>query len=164
MIVLGIDPGTYQSGWVKLFVGCGSVRVEGCGVAPNDDILDLVAGDDIQRLAIEMIASYGMPVGAEVFRTCVWIGRFVQRYGAITADDVKLIARILVKSHLCLSSKATDANVRQALIDRFGGSSAIGKKQEPGPLYRVKSHAWPALAVALTAYEQFWTAPPGTTP
>ena len=29
--------------------------------------------------------------------------------------------------------------------------AAIGKKATPGPLYGVKSHAWAALAVAITA-------------
>jgi hypothetical protein len=50
--------------------------------------------------------------------------------------------------------KAKDANVRQALIDRYGGKAeAIGTVKKQGPLYRVKSHAWQALAVAVTASE-----------
>jgi hypothetical protein len=46
--------------------------------------------------------------------------------------------------------QAKDANIRQAILDRFGGKEkAIGKKANPGPLYGVKSHLWSALAVAL---------------
>ena len=48
--------------------------------------------------------------------------------------------------------RAKDANVRAALIDRFGPSKrkAIGLKATPGPLYGVHSHMWSALAVAVT--------------
>ena len=93
-----------------------------------------------------MIASYGMAVGAEVFATCVEIGRMVECQPAAL-----LIPRARVKLALCGSARATDANLRQALLDRYGGSgSAIGIRKAPGPLYGVKSHAWAALALAWT--------------
>jgi len=53
-----------------------------------------------------------------------------------------------VKIYLCGSMKAKDPNIRQALIDRLGDP---GTKKNPGPTYGVKSHAWSALAVAVTA-------------
>jgi len=56
-----------------------------------------------------------------------------------------------VKLHLCGSARAKDTNIRQALIDRYGGSAAIGKKAAPGPLYGVSKDVWSALAVAVTA-------------
>ena len=46
----------------------------------------------IDKLVIEMIASYGMPVGKEVFETCVWIGRFVE-LAKIQNIDVEYIYR-----------------------------------------------------------------------
>jgi hypothetical protein len=102
-------------------------------------------------MAIEMIASYGMPVGAEVFDTCVWIGRFTQAWPAATVP----IFRKDVKMHLCGQTKAKDKNVRQALIDRFGPGKdkAIGKKAKPGPLYGYSGDLWAALAVAVTYYD-----------
>jgi hypothetical protein len=46
--------------------------------------------------------------------------------------------------------RAKDANVRQAILDRFGGKDkAIGKKGCYGPLRSIKSHLWSALAIAL---------------
>ena len=100
-------------------------------------------------LAIEMISSYGMPVGREIFDTCVWIGRFVEQWTDPAA--VKLIPRGDVKLHVCGSLRAKDSNIRQALIDRLGPA---GTKAKPGPTYGVKSHAWAALAVAITAADK----------
>jgi hypothetical protein len=98
-----------------------------------------------------MIASYGMPVGAEVFDTCLWIGRFMQKWSQHARCTLpSLVFRKDVKMHLCGVTKAKDANIRQALIDKFG---APGTKKAPGRLYGIKSHAWPALAVAVTAAE-----------
>lgn len=132
-------------------------RVLESGVMTNGDMLDQIRASSADRLAIEMIASYGMPVGREVFETCVWIGRFVQAWKDPAA--VELVYRKEVKLHLCGSPRAKDPNVRQAIIDLFpatgGGKCAqIGTKAKPGPLYGVSSHAWPALGVALTAQAQ----------
>ena len=146
-MILAIDPGNKQSGWC-LFDG---QRVHDSGVLDNDEMLGRVLLNRDKRLAIEMIASYGMPVGREVFDTCVWIGRFIQAHGG----DAQLVYRKDVKMHLCGTMKAKDGNIRQAIIDLFpatGGGKIpqIGIKSQKGPLYGVSSHAWPALAVAIT--------------
>jgi len=67
-----------------------------------------------------------MPVGKEVFDTCVWIGRFQQI--ALPNVDTKFIYRKDEKMNICNSMKAKDSNIRQALIDRFG---AVGTKKNP---------------------------------
>jgi len=139
--ILPIDPGTLQSGWVFLH----GRRVLESGIDRNEDVLRLVVSWD-GPLAIEMIASYGMPVGAEVFETCLWIGRFVQAYRY--SRLAQLVYRKDVKLHLCGTSQAKDPHIRQALIDLIGPQ---GTKKAPGPTYGVKSHAWSALAVAVTA-------------
>lgn len=151
-MILAIDPGTSQSGFVKLYSG----RVMTCGVLPNANVLKLVAAHQ-GPISIEMIASYGMAVGKEVFETCVWIGRFKQ--ASTKPDAVRLVYRKDVKLHLCGTSKAKDANIRQALLDMFpatggGKTPQIGTKSQPGPLYGVSSHAWAALGVAVTAQHQ----------
>lgn len=145
MRVLAIDPGTTQSGWVVYENG----TVESSGVDDNDEVRGwltrwMSTGD---YLAIEMIASYGMAVGKEVFETCVWIGRFQEAW---CNQKVSKVYRRDVKLHLCGSVRAKDANIRQALIDKLGPQ---GTKKQPGPTYRVKSHAWAALAVAVTFAE-----------
>lgn len=144
MRILAIDPGTEQSGWCVLDSGivCFS------GVDRNAVVLDSANRFDADFLAIEMIASYGMAVGKEVFETCRWVGRFQQAWH--WPDDTRLIYRKDVKMHLCGTPRAKDANIRQALIDKLGPQ---GTKKAPGPTYGVKSHAWAALAVAVTAAE-----------
>jgi hypothetical protein len=149
-VVLALDPGPVQTGWA-MYDGS---RVLDSGVIENHDALyelDFMTfpaslWERAESLAIEMIASYGMAVGKEVFETCVWIGRFIQA----APLQHRLIYRKDVKMHLCGTTKAKDTNIRQALIDKIG---APGVKAAPGPTYGVKSHAWPALAVAVTALE-----------
>lgn len=143
MIWLAIDPGPEQSGVVTY----GSALIRG-KVLPNESLLRMLYDHRWMedKLVIEMIASYGMPVGASVFETCVWIGRFMQAWHK--PEDVLRVPRSAVKLHLCHSARAKDANVWRALLDRFG---PVGTKAAPGPLYGIKSHARAALALAVTA-------------
>lgn len=146
--LIAIDPGSEQSAIVWIAHDGFPKKFD---IMPNERLLEHIRGicapeTGWAHLAIEMIASYGMPVGAEVFETCVWIGRFIESWdGPFTK-----IYRREVKSFLCGDSKAKDGNIRQALIDRYGGSSAIGTKKSPGPLYGISKDVWAALAVAVT--------------
>jgi hypothetical protein len=143
-MILAIDPGTTVSGVVVLDEG----RVHESHIMPNDQVIERIQWWTWPDVAIEMVASYGMPVGAEVFETVRWIGRFQQAFHA--PDQVRFVYRKDVKMHLCGTMKAKDPNIRQALIDKLGPA---GTKRAPGPTYGVKSHAWAALAVAVTAAE-----------
>lgn len=142
MTILGIDPGTHESGYCLFLDG----KVITSGVMGNDDLLKVVADDNSDVLAIEKIVSYGSAVGQETFDTCVWIGRFMQVWGH--PDDVMLIPRRMAKKQVCGPGKWGDPDVRAALIKLLGPQ---GSKKEPGPTYGVKSHAWSALAIAVTA-------------
>lgn len=148
MIVLAIDPGNEQSAYVRYDTV--SRKLASFAVLSNEVMIRMLRLDAAEagHLAIEMIASYGMAVGREVFETCVWIGRFIEA----TKTGYTLVYRRQIKMHLCGNNTAKDSNIRQALIDRFGPGrdKAIGKKKTPGPLYGVANDAWSALAVAVT--------------
>ena len=148
--IIAIDPGTHQSAWIEYMPE--THQIGDFGIEDNDSLVTKIALCCWPRhvLAIEMIASYGMPVGQEVFETCVWIGRFIEAF-----DGGEFVYRKDVKLHLCQSPRAKDANVRQAIIDLFpatggGKTPQIGTKKQPGPLYGISSHVWSALGVALT--------------
>lgn len=143
MKILAIDPGPTNAA----FVVWDGERVLDKGIVPSERVLPILGTVGHECACVcEMIACYGMPVGAETFNTCVWIGRYVEKM----QGQMALLTRLKVKLHLCQSARAKDGNVRQALIDRFG---APGTKGNPGALYGVSSHAWAALAVAVTHYD-----------
>ncbi len=144
MQILGIDPGPIQSAWV--IWDDGRQIITDMGIAENRMIVPRLKEQAFQKVAIEMVASYGMPVGKEVFETCVWIGYFLKSLG-IEDMASTFIYRKDVKMNLCHSMRAKDGNIRQALIDRFGHQ---GTKKEPGILYGVSKDIWSALAVAVT--------------
>ncbi len=147
--IIAIDPGDKMSAGVCYDQICRSVV--GSIYADNSEVLGWMwQQDPSQILAIEMIASYGMSVGKEVFETCVWIGRFLQAWGGPT----QLVYRRDVKLHLCGSARAKDGNIRQALLDKFGGAGACGTKKARGPLYGISGDKWAALAIAVTWAEK----------
>ena len=130
-------------------------RVHHCEIMPNHKIryflFNEITKDKSHHVAIEMIASYGMAVGKTVFETVFWIGRFYDLCKRLRAESVDRVYRKDVKMYLCNSMRAKDSNIRQALIDRIG---PIGKKNNPGPLYKIRGSGgkdiWAALSVAVT--------------
>lgn len=143
MTILAIDPGTSVSGWCLL----NGDSVTDSGVCDNDKLLHGLPCMPADVLAVEIFEARGMPIGNDSIETIIFTGRLMQAW----PGEFRRVRRSEVKRHLCGTLKAKDANVRQALIDLFGGEQAIGRKASPGPLYGVKSHAWAALGVAVTA-------------
>ena len=94
-----------------------------------------------------------MAVGQEVFRTVHWAGRFTEAAES-QRHTVEQLTRREVKLHLCGSMRAKDPNIRQVLLDRFGGDDARGTKAHPGPLYGIANDVWSALAIAVVYTEQ----------
>lgn len=150
MRVLALDPGTKETAFVSWSSAGKSVFAK--NIASNEEMLKMLQENAIagthDLLAIEMVACYGMAVGREVFETCLWIGRFIQ----VWPKEYVLIYRKDVKVHMCHSARAKDGNVRQSLIDRFGGR---GTKKNPGPLYGISTHMWAALAVAVYTGDRY---------
>ena len=156
MIVLAIDPGPTVS--AAVLFDTDEQRIIAINRDDNAAVRNwirrdvrLVAAHLPITMAIEMIASYGMAVGAETFETCVEIGRFIERWKTIADLDARRVYRREVKLHLCGTVRATDSNIRHALLDRFGPgrTKAVGTKANPGPLYGVSKDLWQALGVAL---------------
>ncbi|WP_202613640.1 hypothetical protein [Ornithinimicrobium cerasi] len=153
MRILAIDPGNTESGWCV--IDADTRKPIEFGKTENYELLDRILDEDLgqHRTVIEMVASYGMAVGADVFETCVWVGRFLQGHG-LAQNVVELVKRQPVKVHHCHSAKAKDTNIRQALVDRFApGQPNHGKgtKAEPGWFHGFRADVWQAYALAVYA-------------
>lgn len=140
-MLLAIDPGTTQSGYVVL----DGEKVVESGVVQNG-LMRHMLEETSAFVVIEMLNGMGQAVGQSTLETCVWVGRFME-----VAVSCGRIFRKDVKMHLCNSARARDSNIWQAVMDRYGSekSVAVGNKKNPGPLYGVSSHARQALAVGL---------------
>ena len=181
MILHCIDPGVFESGVVTLSE---ERRVTYAAVVQNDEIrrsLPRVPPDGV--LAIEVPQPRGMPTSGEEMETLIQIGRFIEAFRDI--DRVHRVSRVAVKMEICGVANARDTNIRQAIIDLYGGKrtgiggitcrkcsgkgwrgrgrptcdscKGNGWEVPPGPLYDVKSHCWSALAVGLTCLAQLET-------
>jgi hypothetical protein len=122
---IAIDPGPVESAWIQ-YDSARSALVA-CGLQPNEQVLEKIRATE-WPIVCEMIACYGMAVGKETFETVYWIGRFCE-----AAKGHSRVFRKEVSLYFCNSPRATDSNVRRALLDldRFGGSEekAIGGRR-----------------------------------
>ena len=156
--VLGIDPGNEYSAYALIGTEtCFPVNYE---KLPNRELRCRLLTDQDPigtEASIEMVASYGMPVGREVFETCVWIGRFAEILARTTGREPELVYRRDVKLHHCHSPRANDATIRQALVDRFAyGQPNHGKgtKKQPGWFYGFHADIWQAYALAVATADR----------
>ncbi len=75
MTILAIDPGHTRSAYV-VYNSTTRALYSFAKVA-NEDMLPIIAAGH-GPVVIEQVACMGMPVGAEVFETVFWSGRFAQ--------------------------------------------------------------------------------------
>ena len=153
MKILGIDTGTFETGWVIY----DSVKHEVIekGINGNQGFKDLIKDLDFDFAAIEGIQSYGMPMGQDTIDTVVWLGRYIECIESFGKQSKLLYKKRNINKTICNSNKAKDSNIRQAIIDMFppsggGKTPQIGTSKDQGLLYGIKSHMWAALAVSLT--------------
>ena len=153
--IIAIDPGNAQSGYCV--IDRNTLRPLEFGKVDNAELLRKLASATEQGwrwAVIEMVASYGMSVGRDVFDTTVWIGRFYQ----VLSDQcpVRMLCRIEEKKHICHDSRANDTAIRRAWIDRFAAhdlKNGKGTKKKPDFFYGFKADVWAAYALGLTAIE-----------
>jgi hypothetical protein len=135
---------------------------------PNHDVLAILrtaiesarlvksAPGIIEAIAIESIpAVYGRSALADLCDTIRWEGRFIQAADPLTVVQVP---RQTIKRGICGVATASDKDVRDALIQRWGGKDAVRKTTKkdprpPGPLAAVTSDAWAALALAVHVFD-----------
>ena len=140
MRILAIDPGPEQSGYV--IWNTDSQKVEETGKIDNDELLLVCACADCTSFVSEQFGNMGRTVGLSTFTACNWGGRFEQEYRSFTKGDTTVLSilRHEVKTFFEAKGKGPDAQIRAAILDRFGGKGkAIGNKANPGPLYGVKA-------------------------
>ena len=174
-IVLGIDPGPYESAYCLLVEGEPATFAK----VVNENFLaklrNVFAGTPI--VVIETIFPRGQSVGLETMNTQLWAGKYWEAAES-RGSKVHGIDRQDVRFAICGSLDTNDSSVRQGLIDHYGGDrKAIGGKRcktckhgnmgtakrpmqcsscggsgwavEPGPLHKFAKDMWSALSIAL---------------
>lgn len=156
MLLMAIDPGNIDSAYVIVDE---DMCIHEKGKVKNETLRQLIIHrPEITEYAIEMIASYGMAVGKEVFETCVWIGRFAECAVHVNNQaKVSFVYRAEEKQTICKSMKANDSNIRQALIDMYAQhdfKNGKGTKSNPDYFHGFAKDIWAAFAVAHTYMEK----------
>lgn len=158
--IFAIDPGPEKSAYVEYHPNWISTPlISWSDQVDNLKLLRFLAVVVRDRIGvIEVIQSYRLRVGKDVFETCEWVGDFRNEWRQRGKGELGRLTKPEVSYHLCNRRNAVKADLRGALYQRFGDGSrrsAMGVKKEPGPLYGLTGdHVWDALALAVTWHEQ----------
>lgn len=137
--IVAIDPGTTHSAYVRWQNG----EIIFADKPTNKIVLDRLVNPDriAETVLIEWITSYGMRVGAEVFETCRWVGKFEMA----CKETAILVPRREIKMWHCGTPSSKDADIIGALKEKYGDK---GTKASPGLTYPLKGDTWQAFALA----------------
>jgi hypothetical protein len=116
--------------------------------------LEWRAEDGKAILLVERVAAQGQAVSQHTFDTAEWVGRFVQAWRGAGGGTCRRIFRREVKLWILARASGTDAQIRAAVLDRFGGPKAKGTVRAKGPLYGLRADQFQALALAVTYAER----------
>jgi len=148
MIIVAIDPGTTESG----YVAWDAIIAELIEFDKIDnqyllEVIDRLNGMHKNLIyAIEEFKSFGMPMGQTTINSILWSGRFYERIKNNHSGDIYMVPRKTYVTELCSVARAKDGNVSRRLKNLFGEK---GTKKNPGKLYGMKSDCWRALGMAV---------------
>ena len=157
MKVIAIDPGNKKSAMV--IMDGETLKPLYMELMENEELqayIKCLHFEEQDRGAIEMLQSYGNLIGRDVLETAVWVGRFYETLRRKLFFPPEYVFRMEEKLHICHSSKAGDAEIRRALIDRFckhDFRTGRGTKGNPDFFAGIKADLWAAYAVGLTYIE-----------
>ena len=170
--IIGIDAGNNHSALVVYAPQC--PKILDYALESNEDIAMRLkalrnentggSGPNRTRLVLEMVKSYGSPLGDSILETVFWIGRFVQIWTDTANMSYDLVPRKTIVNALIGHSQGGDSAVRQSLINYFANRGLYGPQGESfeagsdpksltrkgGPLYGIKKDLWAALAVCVS--------------
>lgn len=153
-LIFAVDPGNERSAYVSMRED--DYKPLDFGKFDNElvreKLLLVCAEQTVSTVVIERVASYGMAVGATVFETCEWVGRFAE-IAHSNNIPVEYVYRKDEKITLCHNLRAKDANIRRALIDRFAKhdlNNGRGTKNNPDWFSGFAADVWSAYAVGTT--------------
>lgn len=148
--IMSIDVGTEYSGYCIL--NSKTYALIDFGKVENECLLEKVKKLYYDVLVYEKFVSFGMPIGQSTIESIQWNGRYIQSALDVGAE-VFPITRKMEKINICGSMKAKDANIRQALIDRFAVfdfKNGKGTKKNKDWFYGVSKDVWSAIAIGVT--------------
>lgn len=163
MKILSIDPGPEISAFVLWDTKKHNFIGHKMGIETNESLVsyhidwfkeqkknnlsfkEMIVNYHIDKVAIEMIQSYGNPLGRESLETILWIGRFAENM-KIRYNDIKisLYARPTIKGQV---GGRNDTQIRASLRERYG------EARKGCFLEGVKKDIWSALALAVALEE-----------
>ena len=147
MRIIGIDPGTLHSG-LAVIDSEDETIIHHKAWTLNLQIESylLFEMDKGDHFGCEWVQNYGRVIGEETLRAAYYAGRFAYIATNNQAERIWEPTRPEILGHHCGSRNVPKSNLRQAILDRYGGKEA---KKKGNPLHGISNHIWDALAVAL---------------